>query len=426
MSHEAFNACDNTCCHCFRCSDRSRTGSSCSTRTKRFRRASPESAQGQRDGSNITVAGLVIRLRNLVDVMQDCRLLRVAIADGRHPDSLPLVFRPDTLTMAVPHRDHGSALLAAASVALAVLACCAFSIATGWPDGVAAPLFAAVIGSLLAGVDDPLPTFRNFYGLFVIVIAVHGIYLFGVLPRITAFEMLIAALMPTFVLFGWMAARPATARVGAMLAIYFSVQLALTETYSADFSSYANSSIALMFGVAFTGVICGIVRLLGAGWIASRLLRSNWTTLAAVAERRSDQDRLAIASLMQHRLALLAARITVVPAKARSDAANLRQLRTALNILDVRQAGLGLSRRARAAIEAFLARLAPICRIHTPGPLPDGLVGQLDDTIASTLQESSGEARDQVLMGLAGVRSGLFPESPAYQPREIEHRTIAA
>ena len=53
---------------------------------------------------------------------------------------------------------------------------------------------------------------------------------------------------------------------------------------------------------------------------------------------------------MQHRLALLAARITVVPAEAKSDAANLRQLRTALNILDVRQAGLGLSRRARVAI----------------------------------------------------------------------------
>ena len=51
-------------------------------------------------------------LRNLVDVMQDCRLLREAIADGRNPDQLPLVFRPDTLTVAVPHRDHGSALLA--------------------------------------------------------------------------------------------------------------------------------------------------------------------------------------------------------------------------------------------------------------------------------------------------------------------------
>jgi uncharacterized membrane protein YccC len=239
--------------------------------------------------------------------------------------------------------------------------------------------------------------------------------------------MLIAALMPIFVLFGWMAARPATARVGAMLAIYFSVQLALTDTYSADFSSYANSSVALMLGVAMTGIVCGIVRLLGAGWIAGRLLRSNWTTLAAVAERSSDQEnRFAIASLMQHRLALLAARITVVPAEARSDAANLRQLRTALNILDVRHAGRGLSRHARAAIESFFARLAPICRTQTAGPLPDGLVGQLDDTIASTLQESPSDAREQVLMGLAGVRCGLFPESPAYQPREIEHRTIAA
>ena len=53
-------------------------------------------------------------------------------------------------------------------------------------------------------------------------------------------------------------------------------------------------------------------------------------------------------------------------------------------------------------------------------------MGQLDNTIAFTLQELPGEARDQVLMDLAGVRSGLFPESPAYQPQEIEHRTIAA
>jgi uncharacterized membrane protein YccC len=376
--------------------------------------------------TDITVAGLVIRLRNLVDVMQDCQLLREAIADGRHPDSLPLVFRPDRLTMAVPHRDHGSALLTAASVALAVLACSMFSIATGWSDGVVAPLFAAVVGSFLAGVDDPLPTFRNFYGLFLIVIAIHGIYLFGVLPRITTLEMLIAALMPTFLLFGWMAARPATARVGSILAIYISVQLALTESYSADFSLYANSSVALMLGVALTGVICGIVRLLGAEWIASRLLRSNWTTLVAVAERKSDQDPFALASLMQHRLALLAARITVVPAEARSDAASLRQLRTALNVLDVRRVSPGLSRRTRAAIEAFLARLASMCRTHPTGRLPDALIGQLDDTIALTLQESSGGTRDLVLVGLAGVRSGLFPESPAYRPQKIEQRTIAA
>lgn len=376
--------------------------------------------------TDITAAGLVIRLRYLVDIMRDCQLLREGIAEDRDPDTLNLAFMPDTSTFAVPHRDYGLALLSAASVALSVLACCGFSIATGWSDGVIAPLFAAVVGSILAGVDEPLPTFRRFYVLFLIVIAIHGIYLFGVLPRVTNLEMLIAALAPAFLLFGWMAARPATARVGFTLAVYLSVQLALTETYSADFSSYANSSVALMLGVSLTGVICGIVRLLGASWIAGRLLRSNWATLAAVAERRSDPDRVALVSLMQHRLALLATRITVVPAEARRDAANLRQLRTALNILDVRRASVGLSRRARATIEAFLAHLASICRNQMVAPLPDRLVGQLDNTIAFALQEPSAEARDEVLMGLAGIRSGLFPDSPAYQPLEIEHRTIAA
>ena len=99
--------------------------------------------------------------------------------------------------------------------------------------------------------------------------------------------MLIAALMPIFVLFGWMAARPATARVGSLLAIFTSVQLALQSSYSASFASFANASIALVLGVALTGVICGLVRFLGTGWIANRLFLSNWATLAEVAERKS-------------------------------------------------------------------------------------------------------------------------------------------
>jgi uncharacterized membrane protein YccC len=98
--------------------------------------------------------------------MRDCQLLREAIADGRNPEQLRLAFTADSSTVAVPHRDHGPALLSAAAVALAILACCGFAIATGWPDGIIAPLFAAVVGSVLAGADDPLPTFRTFYGLF--------------------------------------------------------------------------------------------------------------------------------------------------------------------------------------------------------------------------------------------------------------------
>lgn len=376
--------------------------------------------------TEIMAAGLVTQLHHLVDIMQDCQVLREAIADGRDPDSLPLAFTRDISGVAVAHRDHGLALWSAGATALSVLACCAFWIATGWADGASAALFAAVIGTFLAGADDPIPAYRNSCIIVLISVAITEIYTFGVLPRITTIEMLIAVLMPVFVLFGWMAARPATARVGTLLAIFTSVQLALQPSYLASFDSFANANLSLMFGVVLTGVICGIVRFLGTGWVANRLLRSNWATLAAVAERTAWQDRVAVSSLMQHRLALLAARAAAVPAETRSDAASLRQLRAALSIIDLRQASLGLSRLAMTAIDGLLARLASAFRAHTAGRLPDELVGPLDETIAFTLQEPAGEARNEALAGLTGIRIGLFREAPAYQPHEPEQRRMAA
>jgi uncharacterized membrane protein YccC len=373
---------------------------------------------------DITVAGLVLRLRDLVDVIQDCRRLRDAIADGRDPDQFKLAFNSDTLTLAVPHRDHGLALWAAAATALSVLACCAFWILTGWADGASAALFAAVAGSFLASLDEPRPAFRTFGLVILVVIVISGIYTFGVLPRVTTIEMLIAALAPAFVLFGWMEARPATARAGSWFAIFTSAQLALQSSYDASFASFTNASAALFIGVALTAVTCGIARGLGTDWIASRVLRSNWRTLAAVAERTSPADRVAIASLMQHRLALLAARVAVVPAEARREAANLRQLRTALSIIPLRQARM--SRRAMADIDGLLARLAAAFGSHATGPLPEELIGRLDSTIASTLREAASEDRNEALIGLAGIRAGLFPDTAPYQPHEQEPGRAAA
>jgi uncharacterized membrane protein YccC len=373
---------------------------------------------------DITVAGLVLRLRDLVDVVQDCRRLRDTIADGRDPGQLKLAFTSGALTVAVPHHDHGLALWAGAATALSVLACCAFWILTGWADGASAALFAAVAGSFLAGLDDSRPAFRTFGVVILVVIAISGIYTFGVLPRVTTIEMLIAALAPAFLLFGWMEARPATAYAGSWFAIFTSAQLALQSSYVGSFASFTNASVALFVGVALTAVTCGIVRFLGTGWIASRLLQSNWTTLAAVAERTSPGDRVAIASLMQHRLALLAARIAMVPAEAARDAANLRQLRTALSIIHLRRANL--SRRAMVAIDALLACLAGAFQVHAGGRLPDELVGRLDTTIASTLRDPPGEDRNEALINLAGIRAGLFPEAAPYQPYEPEQRRVAA
>jgi uncharacterized membrane protein YccC len=180
--------------------------------------------------SEIMAAGLVIQLRNLVDIMQDCRALRQAIADGRDPEQLTLAFTLDASGQAVAHRDHGVALWSAAAATLSMLACFAFWIGTGWTDGTTAALFAAILGTMLAGTDEPLPTFRNLYKLVIVVVTINAIYTFGILPRITTIEMLMVALMPAFVLFGWMTARPATARIGSLLANLTSVQLALQSS----------------------------------------------------------------------------------------------------------------------------------------------------------------------------------------------------
>ena len=148
--------------------------------------------------------------------------------------------------------------------------------------------------------------------------------------------------------------------------------------------------------------------------------------LATVAEARSRQDHVAVASLMQHRLALLATRITVVPAEARGHAANLRLLRAALSIIDVRQASLGLSRAATAAIDALLMRLASVGRTNGDTRLPDALVGRIDRTIAATLRDRASEQRNETLIGLAGIRVGLFPDAAPYEPHHSEQGRVAA
>jgi uncharacterized membrane protein YccC len=185
-----------------------------------------------------------------------------------------------------------------------------------------------------------------------------------------------------------------------------------------------NANISLLLGVAVTGLVCGVVRTFGAEWIARRVVRSNWTTLAAIAESRGRQDRAALASVMLHRLASLAARLAVLPEDTRKEAANLRPLRVGLNIIDLRRARPGLSRRTLEQIDDMLARLASDCRAHTDGPLPYDLVTSLDMAIAATLKEPAGDARNAALMRLIGVRCGLFSDAPAFQPREPDRGEV--
>lgn len=368
----------------------------------------------------IIITSLLSRLRELVDLSRDCRELTEAIAGNRNVSTLDLAFHSEAGAAPVRHRDRGLALWSAAGAAVAILICCAFWIGTGWPDGASAPMMAAVACSFFAAQDEPARFIRSFGLWSLVAIVVVAIYLFALVPAISHIEVLVVALAPTFLLYGFLIARPATAGTGMALAANTATLLALQSTYIADFASYANSAVAFFVGVLIAELVTRIARGVGAEWIANRLVLSSWITIAVAAERRGKRDRAEFAGLMLHRLGLLVQRIAFLSESDRRDADSLVQLRIGINIIDLRRARYGLAASTISVIDDMLDQLAIACRNYAGGGMPRELLTSVDRALAQAVKDPNDSAREDALIGLVGIRRGLFPDAPAYRPRAGE------
>lgn len=368
----------------------------------------------------IIITSLLSRLRELVDLSRDCRELTEAIAGNRNVSTLDLAFHSEAGAAPVRHRDRGLALWSAAGAAVAILICCAFWIGTGWPDGASAPMMAAVACSFFAAQDEPARFIRSFGLWSLVAIVVVAIYLFALVPATSHIEVLVVALAPTFLLYGFLIARPATAGTGMALAANTATLLALQSTYIADFASYANSAVAFFVGVLIAELVTRIARGVGAEWIANRLVLSSWITIAVAAERRGKRDRAEFAGLMLHRLGLLVQRIAFLSESDRRDADSLVQLRIGINIIDLRRARYGLAASTISVIDDMLDQLAIACRSYAAGGMPRELLTSVDRALAQAVKDPNDSAREDALIGLVGIRRGLFPDAPAYRPRAGE------
>jgi uncharacterized membrane protein YccC len=378
--------------------------------------------------TEIVTASLLMRMRELVDVSQDCRVLNQAIAEGARPDGARLAFQPEAGVAPVRHVDHGMALWSAAGAILAILLCCAFWIGTGWTDGASAPMMAAVGCSFFAGQDDPAVGLRFFARWTLVSMIVVAAYLFAILPGISNVEVLIAALAPAFLLFGYLIANPKTFFIGMLLAANTASLMALQATYSADFAAFANGGIAFFVGTEVSAITILLARSVGAEWSVRRLMRKGWIALAWAAESRGNRDRASFAGLMLNRISLLAPRLAAMPDSALRKIDNLRELRVGLNIVDLRRARHGLSPRTLAAMDAMLDELAADFRKYDGGAMPPKLLADIDHALAQAMTESGDEVRGDALIGLVGIRRGLFPAAPAYQPEApaLQQGSVAA
>jgi hypothetical protein len=162
-------------------------------------------------------------------------------------------------------------------------------------------------------------------------------------------------------------------------------------------------------------VVTKLARTVGAEWIAQRLLKTSWSTLAATAERRGMNDRAAFAGLMLDRLGLLTQRIAAIDEADRTEVVNLSLLRVGLNIIDLRRSRRLLAPATLEAIDDMLAALAIAARKHADGAMPGELLERIDTALLRTVEEPAGKPREDALIGITGIRRGLFPDAAAYR-----------
>lgn len=213
-----------------------------------------------------------------------------------------------------------------------------------------------------------------------------------------------------------------------LLAVNTASVMALQETYSADFAGFVNASIAFLLGTELAIIITRLARSVGAEWSVRRLMRQSWTAVALTAEQRGNRDRATFAGLMINRIGLLAPRLAALPDSGLHTVDSLRDVRVGLNIVDLRRARHGLPPHALSAMDAMLDELAQNFRKHDGGEMPAELLARIDRALTDVMSEARDDVRGDALIGLVGIRRGLFPAALPYQPIAAEQtaRSVAA
>jgi uncharacterized membrane protein YccC len=201
---------------------------------------------------------------------------------------------------------------------------------------------------------------------------------------------------------------------------FFAGMLSLQETFSADYANFANISLASIAGLVAALIITRLVRSVGAGWTAWRILRSGWRELAGLAQAGAALDRAAWSSRMLDRLGLLRPRLARASADQTLMATDaLNDLRIGLNVIDLQLARPTIEAAADQAIGRVLDGLGHYFRTASTGRLneaPRELLGELDQAIGAITTNPASPGGRAGVVALASLRRNLFRYAPAYRP----------
>lgn len=372
-----------------------------------------EAAAMRRDWDGLLVANALADIGDLIDIWQDCRILQAEIEAGdlarRKVD-----LQSSRTVESHWHHDVGALAMTGASVSLAGFITSLFWLYSGWQAGVGFAMMALIAGPFFGAMDNPLPPLKAMAVFMAVSNVLAGIFLFGFLPGISSFWGLVMVFAVPFILFGTIMSRPQFALPGMLMTVGTASTVALTSSYSANFISFVDGSIAATLGVVFAVVWSSLTHTLGAALKARRIARMGWREMAAIARGRMDASPAQYAGRGLDRLAQFVPRRA---ATAGTDLENLdmiAELRIGADLVHLReQARLLPHAEARklddvfAGVAGWFEAEARKGRAETP---PQEIVTDVDRALAAFNTDTG---RAPLLAALSELRRSLFPNAPA-------------
>ncbi|RJX80709.1 FUSC family protein [Pseudomonas sp. LS-2] len=363
------------------------------------------------DRRQLLLSNALYRLREWIDLWQDCRSLQHAIETDDHRP-WRAVYRHWRLARLSPFLDKGMMLYSVATSVSAIIVASVLWILLGWQDGASAVALAAVSCSFFAAMDDPAPQIYRFFFWTMMSVIFASLYLFVVLPNLHDFPMLVLAFAVPFICVGTLTVQPKF-YLGTLLTIVnTSSFISIQSAYDADFLNFVNSNLAGPAGLAFAFVWTLIVRPFGTEVAAKRLTRFSWCDIVSLSEDATLAEHRQMGVRMLDRLMQHLPRLVIT---AQDTNIALREVRVALNMLDllaymprVGDVPHQLLRQVATEVGAyFRACLKARERL----PAPKGLLMTMDRARRSLTFDWMGddESRRHLLHALSGLRLALLP-----------------
>ncbi|PXW28565.1 FUSC family protein [Paraburkholderia caballeronis] len=379
------------------------------------------------------------RLGQMIDIWQDCRALRASIS--QESATWRPRFRHWRLGGTERYFDRGIMAFSTASAVGAIIVACGLWISSGWHDGAGAVTLAAVACCFFASLDEPAPQVFRFFVATAVAVVIAGLYLFVVLPRVHDFTMLVVMFAGPFILVGTLIPRPQFNLVTMLVAVNTATFISIQGAYDADFLVFLNSNIAGVVGLLFAFLWTRVTRPFGAELAAARLLRSSWADVALTASTQPIADQRNLASRMLDRLMQLIPRLAASDDHRHPSIESFRDLRIALNALDLRRSRHRLTGELPATIDGVLAGVsryyAGCADRRARQPVPPALMATIDDALgrvtshaaattravnaegpaASTALRASQRWLRETRHALVGLRLSLFPAAAGQPPQ---------